>query len=99
MGNIPDSGDALTLMDTIEDKRSNPLSEILLIEEMRLQDAAIKQLPPKYRNPVKLSLEGMKRKDIAQKLGEKEITIRNLKHRGLRKYEKIMSILDALRKS
>lgn len=81
------------------DTRSDPLSEILLIEEMRLQDEAIKQLPPKYRETIKLSLEGMKRKDIAKKLEIKEITIRNLKHRGLKKYEKIINTLDPMRKS
>ena len=83
----------------MEDESSNPLSAILLIEEMRLQAAAIKQLPPKYREPVKLSLEGMKRQDMAKKLGLKEISIRNLKYRGLKKYEKIMNTLDPLRKS
>ena len=85
--------------ESMEDKRSNPLSEILLIEEMRLQEVAIKQLPPKYRNTVKLSLEGMKRRDIAKKLGIKESTIRNLKHRGLKKYEKIIIKMDPLRKN
>ncbi len=96
---INDQDQGGSLEDNIEDKRSNPLSEILLIEETRLQEAAIKQLPPKYRIPVKLSLEGMKRKDIAKKLGLKEISIRNLKYSGLKKYEKIMNTLDPLRKN
>lgn len=87
------------LEDDAIDVKSDPLSEILLIEEMRLREVALKQLSPKYRETVKLSLEGMKRKDIAKKLCIKESVIHNLKHRGLKKYEKIMNILDPLRKS
>ncbi len=84
---------------TVSDKNSNPLYEILLIEEMRLQEAAINKLPEKYRETVKLSLEGVKRKDIAKLLNIKETAIHNLKYRGLKKYEKIIKTLDPMRKS
>ncbi len=93
----PGRGDSY--MENVADLASDPLNEILLIEEKRLQNEVIHQLPPKYREPVRLSLAGMKRKDIAEKLGIRETTIHNLKHRGLKKYEIIINRMDPLRKS
>lgn len=95
----PDRRKSDFIEEKVADTGSDPLSEILLIEEMRLQETVINKLPPKYRETVKLSLEGIKRKDIAQKLGLKNTVIHNLKHRGLKKYEKILNMLDPLRKS
>lgn len=85
-------------MDRIADIGSDPLHEILLIEEMRLQKEALDQLPAKYRAVVELSLKGVKRKNIAQQLGIKESSIHNLKFRGLKKYEAIIKKLDPDRK-
>ncbi len=85
-------------LENMADIGSNPLYEMLLIEEARLQDTAIEKLPLKYRETVKLSLKGVKRKEIANMLGVKETSIHNLKHRGLKKYEKIINRLDPLRK-
>lgn len=81
------------------DVTANPLFEILITEEKRLQEKAISRLPVKYREIVRLSLEGMKRKNIAEKLNIKETSIHNLKFRGLKKYETIINRLDPLRKS
>lgn len=84
--------------ESMADRRSDPLHEILLIEELRLQGAAIKLLPPKYRDVVRLSLMGVKRNAIAKELGIKESAIHNLKARGLKKYEANILKLDPDRK-
>jgi RNA polymerase sigma factor (sigma-70 family) len=86
-------------VDSLSDQRSDPLHEILLIEEGRLQTAAIAQLPEKYREVVRLSLQGMKRKRIAQRLGIANSRIHNLKFRGLKKYEAIIQKMDPHRRT
>ena len=76
---------------------SDPLSEMLYAEEVRLQKKVISLLPEKYQKTVELSLSGVKRKDIAERLGLKMSTIQNLKFRGLKKYQEIISMMDPVR--
>jgi len=91
-----------TRKDPIEENvastQDDPLYTILLIEEMRLREEAINRLPPKYRETVRFTLEGIKRKDIAKRLDIKETSIHNIKHRGLKKYATIINSLDPSRK-
>lgn len=81
------------------DISSDPLHEILFIEEMRLRKHAVEQLPPKYRKPVELYLEGKKPQDIAEITGTNKSTTRTRIDRGLKKFEKILLNVDPLRKS
>lgn len=76
----------------------NSLQEILLFEELLLRKATIERLPAKYREPVRLRLEGEKRKDIARILKIKESSVHNLVYRGLSKYKEIMDKLGTHRK-
>ena len=81
------------------DIRFDPLHEILIIEEMRLQRVALSRIEPlKYREPVALYLEGYKPRDIAVKIKKNGSTTRNLIHRGLKIFEAIMKKMDPLRK-
>lgn len=81
------------------DERSQPLYEMLLIEEMRLQEKAIHMLPERYRETVRLTLNGLKPTEIARATGLKMTELNNYKHRGFKKYEAMMHQLDPLRKS
>ncbi len=85
--------------ENVKDLQSDPLHEILLIEEMRLRKFAIKQLHSRYREPVRLFLEGKKPQDIAEINGGNRSTIRTQIERGLKKFEKILNKIDPLRKS
>ncbi len=81
------------------DVRAHPLYEILIIEEIRLRDYAITLIEPeKYREPVRLYLDGLKPGRIAEIIVRNGSTTRNLIHRGLKKFEKIIFKLDPLRK-
>ncbi len=80
------------------DVKNDSLHEILLIEELRLRDYAVSIIkPPKYREPVNLYLEGHKPRDIAKIIGRNASTTRNLIHRGLKIFERIIAKLDPLR--
>ncbi len=80
------------------DMKYDPLHEILLIEELRLRDHAIRRIEPlKYREPVSLYLDGFKPREIAEKIGRNASTTRNLIHRGLKKFEAIIKKIDPLR--
>lgn len=84
----------------LADEKYNTLYEILIIEEMRLRQFAISLMEPeKYREPVSLYLEGCKPGDIATRINRNASTTRNLIHRGLKIFERIMTTLDPLRKS
>ncbi len=81
------------------DTTADPLHELLLREEMRLRETALSLLlPEKYKEPVRLYLEGKKPKEIADILKKNGSTTRNLIQRGLKKFETIMMKLDPLRK-
>lgn len=88
-----------SIIENATDETANPLFEILLIEEKRLQEEAIRRLPEKYREPVRLSLMGVKPREISKKTGLRLSTFTNYKHRGLKQYEKIINHLDPFRKS
>jgi RNA polymerase sigma factor (sigma-70 family) len=81
-------------MDTIPSPTADPLNELLLIEEMRLQEAALDRLPPKYRDAVRLSLQGLKPQEITLKLGIKQSTLKNLKFRGLKMFKRELEKID-----
>lgn len=84
----------------LADEKCNPLYEILLIEEMRLRQLAISLIEPeKYREPVRLYLGGRKPGEIATCINRNPSTTRNLIHRGLKIFERMMTSLDPLRKS
>jgi RNA polymerase sigma factor (sigma-70 family) len=76
------------------DCNADTLNEILLVEEMRLQSVAVEQIAPKYREVVRLSLQGMKPRQIAQRLDIKSTTLKNLKHRGLKLFQKELRKVD-----
>jgi RNA polymerase sigma factor (sigma-70 family) len=81
-------------MDTIASPAADPLNELLLIEEMRLQEAALDRLPSKYRDAVRLSLQGLKPREITSQLGIKQSTFKNLKHRGLKMFKRELEKTD-----
>ena len=80
-------------------KTADTLNEILLIEEYRLQECAIRMInSEKYQEPVKLYLQGYKVKDIANKINKKYRATQTLIRRGLREYNNTINKLDPLRK-
>lgn len=94
-GNTPIYDDSDTLTDVQED----PLHDLLIREEMRLRDYAVSVISPeKYREPVRMYLDGDSPKHIAETLNKNRSTTRNLIQRGLEKFETIMLKLDPLRK-
>ena len=97
-GRNDDSGNDMGI-EHISDEHTHPLFEILLIEEKRLQEKAIEKLPVKYQEVVRLSLGGLKPREIAEKTGLKMATLTNYKHRGLKRYETLINKMDPLRKS
>lgn len=78
----------------LADCNADTLNEILLVEEMRLQSAVLERIAPKYREVVRLSLQGLKPRQIAQRLDIKSSTLKNLKHRGLRLFQKELRKVD-----
>lgn len=94
-GSGPIFDDSITAIDIQED----PLHELLICEEMRLRDYAVSAISPKkYREPVRLYLEGHSPKNIAETLNKNRSTTRNLIQRGLKIFETLMLKLDPLRK-
>jgi RNA polymerase sigma factor (sigma-70 family) len=87
-------GDRSQTPDAMPDPTDDPLNELLLIEEMRLQAAALDKLPPKYRDAVRLSLQGLKPREITSELGIKQSTLKNLKHRGLKMFKRELGKID-----
>ncbi|OEU81270.1 MAG: hypothetical protein BA865_06015 [Desulfobacterales bacterium S5133MH4] len=87
------------LVETICDTSLSPLEQMLLIEEIRLQKAAVEQLPSKYRETVRLTLEGFKPREIAEILHGEKTQIRNWIYRGMKKYEEIINRLDSTREN
>lgn len=81
-------------IETVADLNADPLNEILLIEEMRMQSAALDKVPPKYRETVRLSLQGLKPREVSRQLGIKSTTIKNLKHRGLKMFQNELRKID-----
>lgn len=80
-------------------KTCDVLNEILLIEEYRLRDTVIKMInSEKWQEPVRLHLQGLKTKEIAERLNRKFRTTQTLIRRGMREYERIIKELDPLRK-
>ncbi len=74
---------------------SNPLHEILITEEMRMRNKAIENInPQRYREPVRMYLDGYNRKEIAEMVGKSPGSTKNLIFRGLKKLKKIMERMD-----
>jgi len=78
----------------VADLTADPLNEMLLIEEMRMQSAALDKIPSKYRETVRLSLQGLKPREVSRRLGIKSTTIKNLKHRGLKMFQNELRKID-----
>jgi RNA polymerase sigma factor (sigma-70 family) len=85
--------------ENLVDRNCDPLSEMLLIEELRLQSAALDRIPAKYRDTVEMSLQGLKPRQIARQLNLKSTTLKNLKHRGLKLFQKELRKMDPDRMS
>lgn len=79
---------------TLSGQISDPLNQMLLIEELRLQKDALDRLPQKYRDVVRLRLQGLKSREIAKKLGIKDSILKNLIHRGLKKFRLELEKID-----
>jgi RNA polymerase sigma factor (sigma-70 family) len=93
-GGQQNDGNLSPTMDALASPTADPLNELLLIEEMRLQQAALDRLPPKYRDAVRLSLQGLKPREITSKLGIKQSTFKNLKFRGLEMFKRELEKID-----
>jgi RNA polymerase sigma factor (sigma-70 family) len=86
-------------LEAVVDRSSDPLNEMLLIEELRLQSTALDKIPANYRETVRMSLQGLKPREIALRLKVKSSTLKNLKHRGLKLFQKKLREMDPDRMS
>lgn len=73
----------------------DPLHVLLLIEGKRLISTAIEKLPSKCRQIVRLSLQGLKPREIVERLAISKNMVRNLKHRCFEKLKQILKVLDS----
>jgi RNA polymerase sigma-70 factor (ECF subfamily) len=85
---------SLPALRTATGSSADPLHVLLLIEGQRMISTAIEKLPSKCRQIVRLSLQGVKPREIVERLGIDKNKVRNLKHRCFGKLKQILRLLN-----
>jgi RNA polymerase sigma-70 factor (ECF subfamily) len=88
------SGKSASHGNSVAAVNADPLHEMLLIEQARLVSGAIDELPSKCSQVVRLSLKGLKPRQIVEKLGINKNKVRNLKHRCFKILKQILKKHD-----